>query len=372
MTKVCHMTSAHGPEDVRIFHKECVSLAKAGYDVYLVERGESYEKNGVHIVGVGQPSGGRLNRMTSFAKKVYQTALSLDADIYHFHDPELLPWGLRLKKRGKKVIFDSHERYVCQIREKYYLPVWCRNLTARCYDAYEGYVLKRIDGLIFPCLQNGRHPFEGRCRHVITLGNVPRLQELFGRYDPQAEKWERSVCFPGALQYNRGITQLVRAAAKAEAEVYLAGRFSPASYQNEIMSMPGADHVHYLGIIGREEILDLLQHCQIGVAAELDIGQNNIFDILATKTYEFMSLGLPVILSKSSYHERILKKYRFGICVDPENVDEIASAISYLLDHPEEAREMGENGRKTIEEEFSWDEEEKKLLALYEEILNEK
>ena len=51
MIRVCHMTSAHDPEDIRIFHKECVSLAKAGYEVYLVERGESYEKNGVHIVG---------------------------------------------------------------------------------------------------------------------------------------------------------------------------------------------------------------------------------------------------------------------------------------------------------------------------------
>lgn len=40
MIKVCHMASAHGIEDDRIFHKECVSLAKAGYEVYLVERGE--------------------------------------------------------------------------------------------------------------------------------------------------------------------------------------------------------------------------------------------------------------------------------------------------------------------------------------------
>ena len=46
MIKVCHMTCAHGEEDVRIFHKECVSLAKADYDTYLVERGESREKDG--------------------------------------------------------------------------------------------------------------------------------------------------------------------------------------------------------------------------------------------------------------------------------------------------------------------------------------
>ena len=100
--KVCHMTSAHPPEDVRIFYKECVSLANAGYDVYLVAKGESYEKNGVHIIGVGQPSGGRLSRMTKFSKQVYQAALAVNADIYHFHDPELLPYGLKLKRRGKK------------------------------------------------------------------------------------------------------------------------------------------------------------------------------------------------------------------------------------------------------------------------------
>ena len=69
MIKVCHMTSAHAPGDVRIFHKECVSLGKAGYQVYLVQRGESYEASGVHVIGVGQPSGGRLTRMTAFSKK---------------------------------------------------------------------------------------------------------------------------------------------------------------------------------------------------------------------------------------------------------------------------------------------------------------
>lgn len=75
MMKVCHMTSVHPIEDVRIFHKECISLAKAGYEVYLVECGESYDKNGVHIVGVGEIPGNRLKRMTKgIAKKLYKSA----------------------------------------------------------------------------------------------------------------------------------------------------------------------------------------------------------------------------------------------------------------------------------------------------------
>ena len=215
MKKVCHITSAHSPEDVRIFYKQCTSLAKAGYDVFLVARGESCEKNGVHIVGVGQPSGGRLSRMTSFAKTVYQRALALDADLYQIHDPELLPYALKLKRKGKKVVFDSHEKYSEQLKDKPYLPRWCTRIIAALYTGYEKYVLKRIDGLIFPCLKEGRHPFEGLCRRVTTVNNVPLLEELYDRYDETVPKRERSVVHVGALTHSRGITHLIKAAAEA-------------------------------------------------------------------------------------------------------------------------------------------------------------
>ena len=85
MIKVCHMTSAHGVEDVRIFYKECISLAQAGYEVYLVERGESYNKNGVYIVGVGEMPVGRLKRMTEGARRVYEAALALDKDVTNYY-----------------------------------------------------------------------------------------------------------------------------------------------------------------------------------------------------------------------------------------------------------------------------------------------
>ena len=98
--KICHMTSAHGVEDVRIFHKECVSLAEEGYEVYLVERGKSYEKNSVQIVGVGEMPAARRKRMIEGTKKVYRAAVELDCDLYHIHDPELLPYALKLKKKG--------------------------------------------------------------------------------------------------------------------------------------------------------------------------------------------------------------------------------------------------------------------------------
>lgn len=371
MTRVCHVTSAHGAEDVRIFHKECVSLARAGYEVYLVQRGESYEKDGVHLTGFGKPSSNRLGRMLVDARRAYRAALAADADIYHFHDPELLPYGLKLKRRGKKVVFDSHEMYTAQIRIKNYLPGWSRSLIAHLYGIYERYIFRAIDGVIFPCLIDGKHPFEGQCRHVTTVNNVPRLEEMYERCDESVPKRERSIVQIGSLTYERGITHLVKAVGKADCTLYLGGSFNPLTYQAELEALPEYAHVRYLGRLSLPQALEALQSCQIGVAVPLKVGQYCKTENLSTKVYECMSLGLPVILSNMPYSVRTVEKYRFGICVDPEDPDAIAAAIRYLLDNPEEARRMGENGRRAVEEEFNWGVEEKKLLALYEEILNE-
>ena len=136
--------------------------------------------------------------------------------------------------------------------------------------------------------------------------------------------------------------------------------------------MPEFSCVECLGKLNRTQVVELLQSCQIGMANLLNVGQYNRFDNFPTKVYEYMSLGLPVILSRSDYGDRVLEQYRFGISVDPENVEEIADAIRYLLDHPDEARQMGENGRRAVKEQYNWGVEEKKLLALYEDILNDR
>ena len=370
MIKVCHMTSAHGPEDVRIFHKECVSLARAGYDVYLVERGDSYEKNGVHIVGVGQPSGGRLSRMTSFAKKVYQAALALDADIYHFHDPELLPYGLKLKKAGKNVVFDSHEKYTEQISVKPYLPKCFARLISGLYGKYERRGLRQIDAVIFPCTIEGKNPFEGKCRRAEIISNAAILDEFFNRYDPHCPKQIRQICYVGGLSEARGITNNIKAAYQSDARLALAGKYIPRAYGESLEKMPEYECVRYLGTLDRDAVRDLMNESTLGLFTYRNFGQYLKLDVFGVKVYEYMSMALPVILSHSPYNDEMTRRYKFGICVDPENVNEIASAIRYLLDHPEEARQMGENGRRAVKEEFNWGVEEKKLLALYEEILS--
>lgn len=365
-TKVCHMTSVHSPEDVRIFHKECVSLAQAGYEVYLVERGESYDKNGVHIVGVGEMPKSRWKRMTKGARRVYEKALELDCDIYHFHDPELLPYGLKLKKKGKRVIFDSHELTRIQIQGKYYLSDFVRKCISKLYSFYENYTLRRIDGVIFPCPIDGEFPLPGKNR--VFLNNVPSLSELYDRYDPEVKKEENTVCTIGTLTYSRGIKQLLLAADRADCKVILGGTIRPASFETEIMQMPESKQAEFLGQINRTQVLEVYKRATIGVSSILNVGQYDKAENMPTKVYECMAMGLPVVLTRNTFNEKMVEKYRFGICVDPENIEEFANALRDLLDNPSKMAELGQNGRRAIKERFNWELEQKKLLDLYDRL----
>ena len=369
MIKICHLTTAHSRYDDRIFIKECTSLANAGYDVtLLVADGKQDEiKNGVKIISVSDIRKSRFQRIIKSSNVMYKKALIVDADIYHLHDPELLPLARKMKKAGKKVIFDSHENYPAQIKVKGYIPYILRSVISGIYKTYETETAKMIDAVITPCtFFDGVDIFEGRCQKTEIISNAPLLSEFYDKY--QEEKNENkapSVCHVGGLTYSRGITHLIKAAYKANVKLILGGKFSPASYETEVKQMPEYSSVDYRGHLTRDQVLKLYKESTIGAATILNIGQYNTGDNFATKVYEYMSMGLPVIITKYPYAEKMIQKYDFGISVNPDNVDEIAQAIRYLIYNPNKAKEMGENGRRAVLEEFNWDIEVKKLFNLY-------
>ena len=68
----------------------------------------------------------------------------------------------------------------------------------------------------------------------------------------------------------------------------------------------------------------------------------------------------------------IIEGNKCGLTADPLNPREIARALEYLLEHPNEASEMGENGRKAVIEKYNWETESKELVAVYEDLLKRK
>ncbi len=365
MRKICHLTSAHPSNDVRVFHRECSSLAKAGYDVYLIAKGESRIENNVKVVGLGEQVRGRIYRMLKFSKQVYQKGLEVDADVYHIHDPEMLPYALKLKKLGKRVIFDSHENYSMQLASREYLPAIAKKIIGKIYHKYESYVVKRIDAVIVPCTFNGNNIFEHKAKKTVFIANYPPLGDIERYTDNSIKKEPRSFCYAGSIRYANGLTNAINVVARTGAKFLLAGKFSSEDYKKELESMPGYNNVKYYGMIQYSDVMKLYQSSQVGYYVELPIGQNSAVDTFGMKIYEYMSLGLPIVVNDSRYARRVIDKYKCGIYVDPYNVDEISSALTYLFENPNVAFEMGCNGKKAVMNDFNWETQEKKLFELY-------
>ena len=173
----------------------------------------------------------------------------------------------------------------------------------------------------------------------------------------------------GGLSKERGITQLVNAAYQAKAHLLLAGAFLPKAYETELRGMPEFACVDYQGFLDKNGMVGLLEQANIGASTLLHVGQYDKIDTFPTKVYDYMSMELPVVISDTEFAKKMNDKYHFAICVSPDKPEEIAAAIRWLNSHPEEAIEMGKNGRKAIESEFNWERESEKLIGFYKSLV---
>lgn len=358
--KVCHITSVHDSTDTRIFLKECVTLAQNGYDTWLVAPGESYEKEGVHIIGIGEVPASRIERIRKMAKKAYMAALKADADIYHFHDPELLPYGLKLKKKNKVVIYDSHEDVPRQILAKDWLPAPVRGTISMIFDKYEKHVAGRLDYVVAatPHIKKIFRVFGSR---AIDIKNYPVLADIRGDNSDYFSR-DNKICYAGGLTEIRGITTLVDIAEKADVKLLLAGDMEK-SYEQQLRSRRGFENTEYRGYVDRDGIAALYKESRIGMAV-LKPTPNHV-NALAIKLFEYMAAGLPVICSDFPLWKQIVEENGCGICVNPEDTDQIAEAVKYLLENQELAKEMGDRGQKAAEKKYQWSTEGRRLIKLY-------
>jgi len=368
LTKIVHLTSVHPRYDTRIFIKMCNSLAKIDeYDVILVVadgKGDEITR-GVKIYDVGEKASSRILRMTNTVKKVYKKAEELNGDIYHLHDPELIPIGLKLKKLGKKVIFDAHEDLSEQILTKPYLNKPTRLILAKIIKIYEKYACKNFDYIVVatPYI---RDKFLKINKNCCDINNYPLLNELYSVILWENKKDE--ICYVGGITKIRGIKEIIKAMGLTkDVMLNLAGTFSEKDIELEVKSYKGWEKVNELGFIDRKGVADIMARSKAGILTYYPLP--NHIEARPNKLFEYMSAGISVIASNFQLWKEIVEGNNCGICVDPLNPEEIANAIKYIFENPEEAKKMGQNGRKAVELKYNWENEAKKLIEVYNKII---
>lgn len=367
MIKICHLTSAHPWDDIRIFRKECVSLAKCNYIVTLIAFDAPDEIiDGVHVVTAGKKPNSRKDRFVHGVKNIYSKAIQLNADIYHLHDPELLSVAKKLKKQGKMVVYDAHEDLPLQIMSKHWIPKIFRNATSCLVAKWLTKKLKSLDGLvaatpvIYQKLEKINH-------HTVNVCNYPLLNEL-DFVEASAEK-QNKVCYIGGLFISRGIYQMLDGVENLDVELHLAGNFSPASLEQEVKLHKAWHKVMFHGFLNRKQVYQLMSTSIAGLVLLLPL--QSYKDSLPIKLFEYMSAGLPVICSDFDLWKEIVDDAKCGICVNPLNASEIADAILFLKNNVDKANQMGENGKNAILSKYNWTIEEKKLFEFYHKFGNQ-
>ncbi|RLE32985.1 glycosyltransferase family 1 protein, partial [Candidatus Acetothermia bacterium] len=259
-------------------------------------------------------------------------------------------------------------------------PSWGRGVLSLTYVLIEKACLPFIDEIIIAedsYIEN----YRGR-KNIVAIRNYPILSYLKaypGTFSEGVKKTDHSfkVTYVGGITRLRGALELVEALRTVKADGYqgvklnLIGSVMPTDLKDELdgliqkyslerdLSIPGP--------VPHENIFEILVQSHIGIAALHP--DPNYVESLPVKLFEYMAAGLPVIASNFPLWKEIVEGNECGLTVDPLNPKEIAETIEYLVKHPEERKRMGENGKRAVKEKYNWEQEAKKLLAVYERLL---
>ena len=368
--KICILTTVHPPFDTRIFHKQAKTLARAGYEVVLIaqhDRNEVVDR--VKIVALPKPRN-RFIRIFGLTWWAFFLALRERADVYHFHDPELIPLMLLLRAlRHVPIIYDVHEDYLTSIMQKRYLPKIFRPLLATFIAT-----LERLASRRFAIILAERYYVERFPTGTIVL-NYPQIywEENQDSSLPDCVDAPR-LLYTGNVTEDRGA--LIHATLPRLVpgiHVYMIGRCDPnLALRLRDIASPDHNRLHIVGIGTYVPHARIRAYYAVGgwlAGLMLFPPTPHYLRKELTKLFEYMAAGLPVVASNFPLWKEIVEGNRCGITVDPLDPKAIAQAIEYLLTHPEEARQMGENGRRAVVEKYNWEQEKEKLLNLYEELL---
>lgn len=362
--RILHITTAHRADDARIFHKECGSLWRAGYDVALVAPGEAQAATAERpaVIGLGR-FGSRIGRMLQSPWRVLRILVRERPQLIHIHDPELLLLVVPARLMGCRVVYDAHEDAPRHITSKPYIPAAVRPLVARTFEIFEN-LMTRLCGLVVAATPDIAARFTKEGRRTICVRNFA----IGSEFSQGSAERERSLVYIGGLRADRGIYDMVALAERLGLKLHLAGPGWPSGLVDELKTLPGWRHVVYHGVLDRAGVAELLATASVGLV--LLHPRPNYITSLPVKMFEYLAAGLPILASDFPYWRSLVGNTEAIAFTPAQDVEAQAKDALALFDRIDAApTAMRAEARRIFKESFSWEAEEGVLLAAYEALI---
>ena len=374
---VCMISCCHSLLDDRIYKKEALTLAREGYSVVHVGYGESfkgfrdfYSDDGIRLIEVKRSKVEKL-----FFSALFRAAKSVAADVYHLHDVELCRMALKLKKlpHRPKVIYDAHEPYDVFLKDSWKtrskLRLFFNDIPA---VMAEKRILNKVDYLI-ATEENVADHFREKNLHTAIIYNYSYFSPDDFPLNTENKTFDLIYC--GSLSETKGIFLMLNALAEAKKRGFiyrmvLVGSFHSPVIQTKIEQIIQKENLSeqllFTGEISFEEVYRYYQQSKVAFCLFSSNRTNRL--ILPIKLFEYAAFGLPIIGSNFGHIEEIIQSNHIGVCVNPQDANETASALIDLLSE-EKYTSYISRCRDCVKTNYLWENQEEKLLSVYKQLL---
>lgn len=370
--RVCIVAPVHAWDDVRVFHKQAVTLAAAGYDVTLLAQGRGrFTAQGVQIKRVWAPRTPRLLRILC-APLVLVQAFVQRADVYHLHNPDTLPLCIALKLFRRRVVYDTHEDFSRRIGVREWIPRAVRSIVSAAVVSAERLVAKIADQTIVT--QAG--VAAGLGERAVVIGNPPRTDAaLLQNAKAKAAGHQQSaddglrVIYVGLVSETRGLFDMIDAVELVNREQRVRLRIIGPAVPWDIekaRARSGWRHVDYHDRMPQEDAFAYIAEADVGLAVLHDVA--DIAHADPNKLYEYMVFGKPFIASAFPAWKARLPGIDGGWFVSPGSIEQAAAALKAAMD-PDVRKRKGEAGAAFVRT-YNWETEAAKLMDVYRKILS--
>lgn len=318
----------------------------------------------------------RIYQQLSAMLKMADEATLEKPDLVHSHDLTTLLTGVIVKCKLKiPLIYDSHEYWPGMVRE--------RNgfLIGKISEVFEKLLLTQVDSVI-TVSEMLADSFERSVTDTNVLYNSRKKHEMQDIDEVEIEKIKSKldiskddfvVGYIGAINSKRGIDNLIEAfdyLKNSNVKLLIVGG-GPTAYIEELKSKikhEKYNRIIFTGEVPYHEVVPYFSILNVGCVLFQPMPNHSI--AAPNKLFEYMSMGIPLLVSMLPEMDRIVRiDSKCGISVDPRDSQKIAESIDWLYENRVETEKMGKNGLKAFNDKYCWDNMEKILVKTYEELL---